>query len=160
VARPLSRMAIVDDPLGLVRLGFFTLADYFRPEVAQHALEDDLGRRVIPPDTLWSLREDWGYDATGLDARETVVSRYFAAGQWWYVACLFALPVVALLNLTAEWRTARRSQALLAALVGLGLAAAHILFVPVALYRYLQPLPFFVLLNLLPLLTRSRTSSH
>jgi hypothetical protein len=152
VARPLSRMAIVDDPVGFVRLGFFTLADYFRPEVAQHALEDDLGRRVIPLEILWSLREDWGYDASGLHTRDTLVSRYFAAGKWWYVACLFALPVLAVVNVVTQWRTAYRPQALLGALVGIGLVAAHILFVPVALYRYLQPLPFFVLLNLVPLL--------
>ena len=160
VARPLSRMAVLDHPLGVVRLGLFTIADYFRSDVAQHAIDDDLGRRVIPPEILWSLREDWGYDATDLHARDTLISRYFAAGTWWYVGCFFALPVIAVLNVFAQWRTAYRAQALLAGLFGLGLVAAHILFVPVALYRYFHPLAFFVLLTAVPLLVRNARPSQ
>jgi hypothetical protein len=147
LSRQLSRQALLDDPLGLVRIGLVTFGDYFRSDEIAHALHNDLGRREIPYDVLWNLREHWGYDARGLNTRNTVVSRYFAWGTWWLVACLCALPVLSVLNVAVHWRTPHRLHALLAALIGIGLFLAHLLFVPVALYRYLHPLPFFVILQ-------------
>jgi hypothetical protein len=157
VANELSRMAVVDNPFGLVRLGIYTLGDYFRPEEIQTALENDLGRRAIPPDALWNLREHWGYDATDLHARATVVSRYFEAGTVWLVACLVLAIPLGLLNLAVSWSTPQRSYALLVCLFGVGLVLAHVLFVPVAFYRYLHPLPFFVLAAAVPVVTTLRS---
>jgi hypothetical protein len=151
-ARRLVRLAISDDPLGLVRLGIHTLGDYFRAEGIAHALDNDLGRRAIPEDVLWTLREEWRYDARDVPRRTTAISWYFEKGTWWLVACLFLLGPLAVLNICYHWRTPQRAHALLAGLVGLGLVAAHVLFVPVAFYRYLHPLPFFVLMNALPLI--------
>ncbi len=147
IARDLSRMAIREDPLGLVRLGITTVGNYFVAERIEHALDNDLGRREIPEEVLWTLRERWNYDATGLATRVTVVSWYFERATWWLVVCLFVLPVLSVLNVAAHWHTPRRGQAVLAALFGIGLVLAHVLFVNVAFYRYLHPLPFFVLLN-------------
>jgi hypothetical protein len=151
IARPLSRMAVTDNPLGLVALGLHTVGDYFREGAIQHALHNDLGRRPIPADILWGLREYWSYDASGLSTRVTLISWSFERATWWLVACLFLLVPVATLNALVHWPTPLRVQALLAALFAVGLVAAHVLFVPVALYRYLHPLPFFVLMNALPL---------
>lgn len=147
VARELSRLAVRDDPLGLVRLGVGTVGNYFTADGIEHALDNDLGRRAIPPDILWSLREEWNYDASGVPTRVTAVSRYFEVGTWWLVACLFVLLPLSVLNAGGHWRTPQRAHAVLAALFGIGLVLAHVLFVPVAFYRYLHPLPFFVLLN-------------
>ena len=147
IARELSRMALRDDPLGLIRLGVGTVGNYFVAERIEHALDNDLGRQQIPYDVLWTLRERWNYDATGLSERVTLVSRYFETATWWLVACLFLLPVLSVWTGVAHWRTPQRAQAVLAALFGLGLFLAHLLFVNVAFYRYLHPLPFFVLLN-------------
>jgi hypothetical protein len=155
VARPLAQLAVRSDPLGLLRLGIGTVADYFNEEGIRHALENDLGRRVIPEEVLWTLREKWYYDANGLWARQTAVSRYFESGTWALVACLFLLGPLALVNVRRQWATPQRAQAVVAALVAVGLVLAHILFVPVAFYRYLHPLPLFVLLNGLPLIARS-----
>ena len=94
---------------------------------------------------MWNLREHWGYDATDLHARATAVSRYFEAGTWWLVACLVMTIPLCLLNLVVSWSTPQRLYALLVCLFGVGLVMAHVLFVPVAFYRYLHPLPFFVL---------------
>ena len=161
VASELSRMAIADDPLGIVRLGIYTLGDYFRSEEIRSALYNDLGRRVIPHESLWNLREHWGYDATDLHTKVTVVSRYFELGTWWLVGCLFLLAPLCLLNLMVHWSTPQRPFALLVALFGVGLVLTHILFVPVAFYRYLHALPFFVLAAAIPLATtlRSRRTS-
>ena len=156
LSRQLSRLAVSDDPFGLVRIGVVTVGDYFRPDEIEHALHNDLGRREIPYDVIWSLREHWGYDARGLETRVTAVSRYFEWGTGWLVVCLFALPVLSTVNLVMHWSTPYRVHALLAALFGVGLVLAHLLFVPVALYRYLHPLPFFVLVNTMPVIARAR----
>ena len=172
VARELSGMALADDPLGLVRMGLATVENYFTPEGIRHALDNDLGRRQIPYDVLWSLREHWNYDAVGLPTSVTIVSRYFEVGTWWLVACLFLLLPLSVITIAVYWRTPLRSQALLAGLIGIGLVLAHVLFVAVAFYRYLHPLPFFVLLHAAVLWpvrnspeaigkgTRSATRSH
>jgi hypothetical protein len=154
VASELSRMAIADDPFGIVRLGLYTLGDYFRPEEIKIALDNDLGRRVIPPDVLWNLREHWGYDAAGLHTRVTVVSRYFEAGTWWLVLCLFLTIPLCLLTLRVHWPTPRRALAVVVALFGVGLVLAHVLFAPVAFYRYLHPLPFVFVAAGVPFIAR------
>jgi hypothetical protein len=147
VARPLARMALADDPFGLLRLGIHTLGNYFRERGIAHALSNDLGRRVIPDEILWTLREIWGYDAAGLWSRTTAVSWYFEKGTWLLVLCLFVLPPLALFNVAAYWRMPQRPQMVLLGLISVGLVAAHILFVPVAFYRYLHPLPAFAIMN-------------
>jgi hypothetical protein len=147
VARPLVRMALRDDPLGLVRMGVHTVGNYFRDETIGHALENDLGRRVIPYDVLWTLREIWNYDADGLWSRETPISRYFERATPVLVVCLLALGPLALACVILERRTAIRAQIIFFALLSIGLVMAHVLFVPVAFYRYLHPLPVFVVLN-------------
>ena len=147
IGRELSSMALRDDPWGLVRMGLATVENYFTPEGIAHALDNDLGRREIPPDVLRGLREAWAYDAAEVPTRVTVVSRYFEAGTWWLVACLFVLPPLSLVAVLACWSTPARTQAVLAALIAIGLALSHLLFVSVAFYRYLHPLPFFVLLT-------------
>ena len=155
VARPLVQLALRGDPFGLLRIGVSTIADYFSAEGIAHALENDLGRRPIPDEILWTLREVWRYDASGLWTRQTLVSWYFERGTWSLVAWLFLLVPLALLNVRRRWQTPGRAQAMVAALFAVGLVLAHILFVPVAFYRYLHPLPFFVLINALPLVARS-----
>lgn len=148
VSRDLSRMAIADNPLGLVTLGVDTVGDYFRAGSIRHALDNDLGRRRIPADLLRQLDESWHYDARGLPTRVTPVSWYYEhVTPWWLVACLLALVPLAALHLMVHWRTPVRTQALLFSLVSVGLVLSHVLFVNVAFYRYLQPLPFFVLVT-------------
>jgi hypothetical protein len=155
VARPLARMALTDDPFGLVRMGVHTVGNYFRREGIRHALDNDLGRRVIPHEILWTLREIWHYDASGLWTRTTAISWYFEKGTWSLVLWLFVLAPLGIANAIALWRTPLRAQAVLVGLIAIGLVLAHVLFVPVAFYRYLHPLPVFVLINLLPLVAGS-----
>jgi hypothetical protein len=156
VARELSRMAIADNPLGLVHLGVDTVGDYFRAGSIRHGLDNDLGRRRIPSELLRGLNESWHYDATGLPTRVTPVSWYYEhTAPWWLVACLLLLAPLAALHLLAHWHTSVRIQALLLALVSVGLVLSHVLFVNVAFYRYLQPLPFFVFAVAVPLLARA-----
>jgi hypothetical protein len=156
IARPLARMALADDPLGLIRIGVHTVGNYFRGESITHALENDLGRRVIPPEILWTLREIWNYDATGLWAKTTPVSWYFEHTTWFLVGCLLLLLPLAIVNVIWHRHSSQRAQAMLVALVAVGLVIAHVLFVPVAFYRYLHPLPVFVLLNAVAMLSKVR----
>jgi hypothetical protein len=154
VGGDLFRVAVADDPLGLARLGLQTMGDYFRADSRWHALDNDLGRRQIPEDLLATLRDAWGYDARGVPARDTLVSRYFAAGSWWLVACLFGLIPLAAADAIVHWRSPRRPVVLLVALVSVGLVLAHMLFVNVPFYRYLHPLPFVAALHLVSLGSR------
>jgi hypothetical protein len=128
-----------------------TVGDYFREDGRWHALYNDLGRRAIPDEVLWSLREEWGYDARGLSTRVTIISWYFERGTWWLIACLLLVVPLAALNVFVHWRTPLRLQAVLVALFAVGLVLSHILFVPIAFYRYLHPLPFFMLMTVVPL---------
>jgi hypothetical protein len=158
VARPLVQLALRSDPFGLLRIGVGTVGDYFSAEGISHALENDLGRRRIPDEILWTLREVWRYDATGLWTRQTLVSWYFERSTWSLVGWLLLLAPLAIANVRRQWQTAERTQAMVAALFAVGLVFAHILFVPVAFYRYLHPLPFFALINALPLVARSASA--
>jgi hypothetical protein len=155
VARPLAQMALADDPLGLVRVGVHTVGNYFREDTIQHALDNDLGRRVIPDEILWTLREVWHYDAAGLWTRTTPVSWLFEHATTLLVLCLFALPPLVVMGAWRHRASPWRAQALLLALLGTGLVVAHVLFVPVAFYRYLHPLPVFVVLGAAALNVRS-----
>lgn len=151
--RKLSAYALRDDPFGVVRLGIGTLGGYFSEDGARLRLTKDLGRDPMPypPEVVDTVRTHWGYDITGVAERWTPVSRAFEAGSRWLVACLFLLVPIACLNLLLQWRGPRRLQALLAALFAVGLVASHVLFSNIASYRYLHALPFFVLVNALPL---------
>ena len=159
IARTVSGFALREHPWGLVPLGVATVGDYFTARGIAHALDNDLGRRVVPDDLVEALRRNWRFDAAGLHERASPVSRYFELGTWWLVACLFALAPLALVNLALHWRTPQRPVVALVALASLGLVLAHVLFVAVAFYRYLHPLPFFVLANLVPVLAARRTKS-
>lgn len=151
--RKLSAYALRDDPFGLVRLGIGTLGGYFDEEGARLRLTKDLGRDPIPypPAVVDTLRTHWAYDMAGVAERWTPASRAFEAGSRWLVACLFLLLPIAALNLLLHWRGSHRLQALLASLFAAGLVASHVLFSNIASYRYLHALPFFVLINALPL---------
>jgi hypothetical protein len=151
--RKLSAYALRDDPFGVVRLAFATLGGYFNPDSAGRRLTKDLGRDPLPypPRVVASVRKHWDYDMTGVAERWTPVSRAFAAGSNWLVACLFLLLPLSLANVLVHWRDPRRLQAVLAALFGIGLVASEVLFSNIASYRYLHGFPFFVLVNALPL---------
>ncbi len=149
-AAMLASLAVRDDPVGVVRLGLHTLGNYFRP-IGHLELWADLGHREYPDALVRDLREHWGYDAVGLAFRMTPVSHYFAAGTAWLVVCLLLMGPAALLSVALHWRDPRRAQIVLGALFGVGLTVTHVLFVNLASYRYLQPCPFFAMVNVLPL---------
>lgn len=157
VGRELTAMAVADDPLGMVRLGLHTVGNYFRPRAARLRLDTDLARVPDYPErVVQNVRKRWSYDLDGLPQRVTPMSRYFEIGSWGLVACLFLLAPLAALNVALHWRDPRRAQILLCALIGIGLVMTHILFSSIASYRYLHALPFFTLLNLLPLISGRR----
>jgi hypothetical protein len=159
VGRELASMAVADDPLGIVRLGLHTLGNYFRPPLAKLRLDTDLARVPdYPEKVVNNVRTRWGYDLEGLPQRITPMSRYFEIGSWGLVACLFLLAPLALINVAVHWRDPRRVQILLCALIGIGLVMTHVLFSSIASYRYLHALPFFTLVNLLPLISRTKAS--
>lgn len=152
VCRKLSAYALRDDPLGLLRLGVGTLGGYFDARSSQLRLDKDLAR--TPPysaEVVADVNEHWHYDLTGATQRWTPVSRAFATGSPWLVACLFLLAPLGLANAIVHWRDPRRVQCVLGALFGMGLVATQVLFSNIASYRYLHALPLFVLVSAVPL---------
>jgi hypothetical protein len=146
VASKIAAHAMWRDPLGVIRLGIATTADYFDPRLREMRLYSDLGFGQPPdPQTLASLRDHFGYDATGLARTPSPVYRYFEATPWWPTACLFALAPLALV---AAFGFARGNRAaLLLALVGCGLVVGQVLCAHIVSFRYLHPFTVLVLLN-------------
>lgn len=147
-AGKVSIRAARGDPLGLVRMGVATVADYFDPEVFDYRLKDDIGSRAVHPTMRDDLRRTLRYDATGLESADTPAKRWFGAGAPWLVACLLALAPLALAVLWLGRHAPRRELRVLLALASLGLVAGHVLFSHIVSFRYLHPLPWFVLANL------------
>lgn len=165
--RKLSAYALRDDPLGVVRLGVRTLGGYFDPEASRLRLTKDLGRDPMPypPNVIESVGTHWAYDLVGVAERWTPASRAFELGSRWLVACLFLLVPISFANVLVHWKGPRRLQAVLAALFACGLVASHVLFSSIASYRYLHSLPFFMIVNALPLVValrarRARPMAH
>jgi hypothetical protein len=148
VARTITRRAMLDDPLGLLRINIETLGGYFNRKQVYWRMLDDKG--VIAPTKrdLRLIREWMGWDAAGINKRETPARLYFAASGPWLTFCLFALAPLGLLSLRLGWNSGRREQYWLLALVSWGLFASHLLFSHIVSFRYLHPFPWFVLANL------------
>ncbi len=156
IAERLAERAVADDPLGLLRLGLATFADYFDPALRTARLRSDLGAGELPDDhTLHLLRKRFRYQLGDLPRTPTLVSRYFEHTALWLVICLFALPPIALLML---WRNGRYrpAPALLIALLACGLFVGELLCAHIVSFRYLHPFPPLFLLCLALLMDRPR----
>jgi hypothetical protein len=147
-ARKISIKAARDDPFGLARIGLMTVADYFEPSIATPRLLDDIGTRAPDEGLVRDLRSHLRFDASRVHLERGPVTRLFVATAPWLTACLFLLAPLALLALVLGWRLPRRELRLLIALCSFGLVAAHVLFSHIVSFRYLHPLPWFVLANL------------
>ena len=147
VARVVTRRAMLRDVTGLLRINVETLGGYFDREKVDRRMQDD--KAVIAPDehALQRIQEWLRWDARGVDAVDTPARRYFAASPAWLTGCLFLLFPLALATVAAGWRRSNRAQYCLLALVSMGLVASHVLFAHIVSFRYLHPLPWFVLAN-------------
>jgi len=146
-ARKISIKAARDNPFGLVKLGLLTVADYFEPAISNYRLQDDTGRRGANPQMIDDLKKHLRYDATELHQANTPALRWFVLGSGWLTACLFLLAPLAVVALWRGWNAPRRELRVLLALASLGLVTGHVLFSHIVSFRYLHPLPWFVLAN-------------
>lgn len=144
LARKIASRALADDPLGLVRMGLATTADYFVAGETRQRMVDDLGLRPLSDGMQTSLRERLGYVAAD-PARMNPAAVYFEQAGPWFIVCLFALAPLALVA-ALRLGSARRSAGLLLALTALGLVAGQLLFSHIISFRYLHPLPPLLLL--------------
>lgn len=152
VARTITRRAMLDHPLRLLQINIETLGGYFDPHRTYWRMRDDVGT-IAPDARARELIQEWlHYDIEGVDARDTPARIYLGRSSTWLTACLILLAPLALATLVAGWRTPERPQYLLLSLASLGLVASHLLFSHIVSFRYLHPLPWFVLANLAALL--------
>lgn len=146
-ARKISIKAARDNPLGLVQLGLLTVADYFEPAISNYRLQDDIGRRGPNPQMIDDLKQHLRYDALDLHQTSTPAVRWLVLGAGWLTACLFLLAPLAVVALWRGWNAPRRELRVLLALASIGLVTGHVLFSHIVSFRYLHPLPWFVLAN-------------
>jgi len=144
LSRKIASRALADDPLGLVRMGLATTADYFVAGETRQRMADDLGLRPLSDGMQTSLRERLGYVAAD-PARLNPAAVYFEQAGPWFIVCLFALAPLALVA-ALRLGSARRSTALLLTLTALGIVAGQLLFSHIISFRYLHPFPPLLLL--------------
>ena len=144
VASKIAAHAMHRDPLGFVRLGLATTADYFNAPLRNMRLYSDLGSGQLPDAaTLTLLKVHFGYDASNVARSESAIYRYFAASWVWPITCLFALAPLSLLAALVR----RSRAALLLALVGCGLVVGQVLCSHIVSFRYLHPFSVLVIAN-------------
>lgn len=146
IARELTAAALESDPMGLPRLGGLTLVDYFDDSIAIPRLQDDFGRR--PPDdgTLDALAAVLRYQARDLAGAPGLVGHAFLASRWWLTSVLFLLAPVAVACLVLAGNDPRRGAvARVLGFAALGLVASHFLFSHIVSFRYLHPMPVFLI---------------
>ncbi|HEX4479939.1 MAG TPA: hypothetical protein VH082_03965 [Rudaea sp.] len=145
-ASKIATHAMRRDPLGVIKLGIATTADYFDDGLRHARLVSDLGAGQLPDErTLTLLRDSFAYDASGVARTPSPMYRYFEFTPWWPTACLFAL---APLSLVAAFARARRNRAaLLQLLVSCGLVVGQVLCAHIVSFRYLHPFTVLMTLN-------------
>ena len=147
LAGRIARRALRDDPLGLLRLGLRNAAMYFDPGSYRPRLEVDaastqqygsepqaLAQRVLKASIV------------GSESVESPARRWFRLGSSWLLACWLALAPLALL---AWWRLRHSNRAAagdVLLLFALGLVLGQLLFSATISFRYLHPMPAFVLI--------------
>lgn len=146
-ARKIAVRALQSDPLALLRMGSATLLDYFDEGLASARLQDDYGATPPDPGTLEALARHLRYDARELTGNPGLVGQLFLGSRWWLTFSLFALAPVAIVAL---WRTRqnprRRAVAFVVGFAALGLVASQLLFSHIVSFRYLHPMPVFLVL--------------
>lgn len=146
-ARKIAVRALQAEPQALLRMGFATLMDYFDDGLAVARLRDDYGSAPPPLGTLEALASQLRYDARGLAEHPGVVGQMFLGSRWWLTLALFALApaAVACLWLTRK-DPRRRAAACVIGFTALGLVASQLLFSHIVSFRYLHPMPVFLVL--------------
>lgn len=144
-ARKLASYAVRADPLGILRMAWVTMGDYFDPQMVRARILDDVGSRPASADLTEKLQRCCGYDTQVLEASPNPIARYFKASTPWLTACYFGLLPLAIVMLILQWRRARSSALLLAA-TSAGMVVGQTLFSHIVSFRYLHPFPFMVLL--------------
>lgn len=148
VARTITRRAMLDDPMGLLKINLQTAAAYFDKDRTYWRMQDDIG--VIAPDdyAMKRIQEWYDWDVHGLSEQETPARTYFSHSGAWLTFCFLALVPLALVTTLIGWNKPQRLQYLLLGFTSLGLIACHLLFVHIVSFRYLHPLPWFVFAHL------------
>lgn len=144
----IARAALRDHPVAFLGLAGATLRDHFDRALMRERLEDDLGRRAVNERLRGELQRRLGVDAAEPQRRRGLVRAWFASAAAWLPWTLPGLPLLALAAAWAGRTLPGRATRWLIGLSSLGLVAGHLLFSHIVSYRYLQPLPWFVLANL------------
>ena len=149
LAARIARRALHDDPLGLFRLGLSNARQYFDPAAYRQRLAVDIASTQpygAQPQAL--ARRVLNASIVGSESVESPARYWFSVASPWLVACWLLL---APLGLLAWWRSrcnGRAASGDVLVLYSFGLAAGHLLLSSTISFRYLHPMPAFVLIAL------------
>ena len=145
----IAARALRDDPLGLVRLGMSNLKGYFDSKVAGRRLQmDRASEQPYDSDVQAYAHRVLNVAVVGTEQVESPARRWFTIASWWLVCCWLAL---VLLAIWVCWRlrcNGRFVEGAVLLLYAIGLVSSHFLFSAIVSYRYLHPMPAFVLIAL------------
>jgi hypothetical protein len=149
LAGHLARRALHDDRLGPLRLGLDNAARYFdRTAYRERLWVDGAYDRPYGPDVQELARTVLNASVAGTQSVESPTRRWFVSASAWLVACWLALIP---LGAAAWWRLRRSGRAGVGnvlLLYALGLSIGQLLFSAIVSFRYLHPMPAFVLIVL------------
>jgi hypothetical protein len=149
LAGRIAMRALRDDPLGLLQLGKSNLDGYFDPEVAPGRLRmDRASEQPYGPDVQASARSVLNTSIIGTEKVESTARRWFTFASSWLVWCWLALVPLAAWGCWRLHRNRRSGEGSVLLLYAIGLASSHFLFSAIVSYRYLHPMPVFVLIAL------------
>ncbi len=153
--------ALRDDPLGLLRLGMSNFKGYFHPLVAGRRLQmDRASEQPYGPDVQALARSVLNTAVVGTEKRESPARRWFTFASLWLVFCWLALAPLAAIACWRLCRNGRSGEGSVMLLYALGLVSSHFLFSAIVSYRYLHPMPAFVLIALAVLLSSDKVSAR
>jgi len=144
--------AIERDPLGVLRLAWFTYAEFFDYSTLKWNLQLEEGRYVDPqPREAQAIKDVFGIDVT--KRRFISVTKRWEERSAFWCWLLLILPLLYPLSLAWQWRRVR-SPDIITALCGLMLLADAVVPVEYPNPRYLTPLAWLAFLMIGSLVTR------
>ncbi|MEO5595908.1 MAG: hypothetical protein ABIQ97_02000 [Lysobacteraceae bacterium] len=161
LAARIARRAIHDDPLGLLRLGVRNLEEYFdRQQINFRLHRDRASDRPYAADVQALAHSVLNADIAGSEKVESLTRRWFSVAFQWLVFCWFALVPLCAAACWTLWKQNRRCEGCVLALYAIGLASTQFLFSSIISFRYLHPMPAFVLIALGVLATRWQVKTN
>ena len=139
--------ALRDDPRGLLRLGISNLEGYFDPVISEGRMRmDRASEQRYGADVQALALGVLNTAVVGTEKVDSPARQWFTSSALWLVCCWLVLVPSAAIACRRLCRNGRSGAAVVLLLYAMGLASSQLLFSAIVSYRYLHPMPAFVLI--------------